>query len=85
MTATVKYVFDCPIELLFVSSSIGYTEADIAEAISSTKEYLTSGQLSTTIKVAKQNSGRYEILTNVGTFFAAHMLGVTKLRCQENL
>lgn len=77
--------FECPIKLMFVDASMGYSEADIAEAISSTKEYLTTGGITTIIPVVRQNSGRYNISANVGTFFAAHMLGIEKLSCQENL
>jgi hypothetical protein len=80
-----KRTFECSIKLLSTDTSMGFSEADIAEAVSSTKEYLTTGKLSTIIPVAKQNSGRYHISANVGTYFAAHMLGITKLRCQEKL
>lgn len=78
--------FKCPLDLLFVSlPPSGFSESDIAEAVSSAKEYLTKGQLSTTIPVVRQDSGRYEIQANVGTFVAAHILGIDTLLCRENL
>lgn len=77
--------FECKTELLFVGEQISFSQADIAESIISAKDFLIWQHQSVTLIVRRQNSGRFEVLKNIGTYFAAHMLGIKSVRVKEIL